>query len=166
MECYSVCILHASVCRPTHSRVSHPHTLQSTWCSADVTKSLKGLDLFAQVGGLLQLLTCVENCVSFFLHVCVPACIVLLSLVRECYGEGLQWAGCVLMTLLGQQKRFAALDYCYHLVRVNEVDEQEGMVQGHVSSFQVLPREGGREEANVLKCTYTVHYLSLLAMGV
>ena len=51
--------------------------------------------------------------------------------VEECFGEGLQWAGCVIMTLLGQQKRFEALDFSYHLIRVNEVDGQEGAIQGH-----------------------------------
>ena len=58
--------------------------------------------------------------------------------LRECFGEGLQWAGCVIMTLLGQQKRFEALDFSYHLIRVNEVDGQEGAIQGHVSLTIVI----------------------------
>ena len=53
---------------------------------------------------------------------------------REAYGEGLQWSGCVIMTLLSQQKRFEALDFAYHLTRVYAVDRQEGNVQGYVSS--------------------------------
>lgn len=52
---------------------------------------------------------------------------------REWCGEGLQWAGCVLITLLGQQRKFETLDFCYHLLRVNEVDRQDGDVQGVVS---------------------------------
>jgi len=52
---------------------------------------------------------------------------------REWCGEGLQWAGCTLITLLGQQQRFEALDFCYHLLRVNEVDKQDAEVQGVVS---------------------------------
>ena len=36
------------------------------------------------------------------------------------------------MTLLGQQKRFEALDFCYHLSRVYEVDSQDGDVHGMV----------------------------------
>ena len=65
-----------------------------------------------------------------------------LSSIRQCYGEGLQWAGCVIMTLLSQEKRFASLDFSYHLLRIHEFDGQEGVVQGHVSEEG---REGGRE---------------------
>ena len=60
-----------------------------------------------------------------------------LSHDRECYGDGLQWGGCVIMTLLGQQKRFDALDFCYHLLRVHEFDNQDGVVQGHVSIINI-----------------------------
>ena len=60
---------------------------------------------------------------------------------REWCGEGLQWAGCTLITLLGQQKRFEALDFCYHLLRVNEVDRQDVDVQGAVR--EKLGGEGG-----------------------
>ena len=52
---------------------------------------------------------------------------------RQCYGEGLQWAGCVIMTLLAQEKRFASLDFSYHLLRIHEFDGQDGIVQGYVS---------------------------------
>jgi len=52
---------------------------------------------------------------------------------REWCGEGLQWAGCTLITLLGQQQRCEALDFCYHLLRVNEVDKPDAEVQGVVS---------------------------------
>lgn len=51
---------------------------------------------------------------------------------REWCGEGLQWAGAVLITLLGQQRRFEALDFCYHLLKVNEVDRQDADLQGVV----------------------------------
>ncbi|XP_019857906.1 PREDICTED: cytoplasmic FMR1-interacting protein 2-like, partial [Amphimedon queenslandica] len=50
--------------------------------------------------------------------------------IEQCYGEGLQWAGCVIMTLLAQEKRFASLDFSYHLLRVHEFDGQDGNVQG------------------------------------
>ena len=46
------------------------------------------------------------------------------------------------MTLLSQEKRFASLDFSYHLLRIHEFDGQEGVVQGHVSEEE---REGGRE---------------------
>ncbi|EDO41734.1 predicted protein, partial [Nematostella vectensis] len=35
--------------------------------------------------------------------------------VEECFGEGLNWAGCVVIALLNQQRRFEALDFCYHI---------------------------------------------------
>ena len=44
----------------------------------------------------------------------------------------------MLITLLGQQKRFEVLDFCYHLLRVNEVDKQDADLQGTVS------RDSGR----------------------
>ena len=31
--------------------------------------------------------------------------------VEQLFGEGLHWAGCTLMVLLGQQRRFEALDF-------------------------------------------------------
>lgn len=63
-----------------------------------------------------------------------------LSSNRESYGEGLQWAGCVIMTLLSQQKRFEALDFSYHLTRVYAVDKQDGQVQGYVSGTETWNR--------------------------
>lgn len=39
----------------------------------------------------------------------------------------------MLITLLGQQRKFESLDFCYHLLRVNEVDRQDCDVQGVVS---------------------------------
>jgi cytoplasmic FMR1 interacting protein len=58
--------------------------------------------------------------------------------VEQCFGEGLQWAGCVIMVLLGQDKRFSALDFCYHMLHVHEVDNQDGVVQGHVIPFNTM----------------------------
>ena len=52
---------------------------------------------------------------------------------RECFGEGLHWAGCSFIVLLGQQKKFEAVDFCYHLMRVHEVDRQGDIVSGVVS---------------------------------
>ena len=60
---------------------------------------------------------------------------------RELFGEGLNWAGCVLITLLGQQRRFEALDLCYHLLKVNRVDMKDENVKGIVSivrSYQLF----------------------------
>ena len=66
---------------------------------------------------------------------------------RMMYGEGLQWAGCVLLVLLGQHKRFEALDFSYHLLRVHDVDRQEGTVQGLVCCVIVS------------SCSYTLFFV-------
>ena len=52
---------------------------------------------------------------------------------RQCFGEGLNWAGCTLIALLGQENRFEALDFCYHIVKVYAVDERDEIVGGVVS---------------------------------
>lgn len=66
--------------------------------------------------------------------------------VEQLFGEGLNWAGCVMITLLGQQKRFEALDFCYHLLKVQRADAKDDTVRGvplkrmvdRVRRFQVL----------------------------
>lgn len=52
---------------------------------------------------------------------------------RKLYGEGLNWAGCALIVLLSQQRRFEALDFCYHVLKVNRVDMKDEVVKGIVS---------------------------------
>ncbi|KAK7103491.1 cytoplasmic FMR1-interacting protein 1 homolog [Littorina saxatilis] len=42
--------------------------------------------------------------------------------IEQMFGEGLTWAGCTLITVLGQQERFEMLDFSYHLLQVNRVD--------------------------------------------
>lgn len=66
--------------------------------------------------------------------------------VEQLFGEGLNWAGCALITLLGQQKRFEALDFSYHLLKVQRVDGKDDIVRGvplkrmvaRIARFQVL----------------------------
>ncbi|XP_045489000.1 cytoplasmic FMR1-interacting protein [Pieris rapae] len=66
--------------------------------------------------------------------------------VEELFGEGLHWAGCTIMALLGQQRRFEALDFCYHILRVQRVDGKDDVVKGiplkrmvdRIRRFQVL----------------------------
>ncbi|XP_064608148.1 cytoplasmic FMR1-interacting protein 2-like isoform X2 [Liolophura sinensis] len=66
--------------------------------------------------------------------------------VEELYGEGLNWAGCALIILLGQQRRFETQDFCYHILRVNRVDMKDENVKGiqlkrmvdRVRKFQIL----------------------------
>lgn len=52
--------------------------------------------------------------------------------VEELFGEGLHWAGCTMIVLLGQQRRFEALDFCYHILRVQRVDMKDQLVTGIV----------------------------------
>ncbi|XP_050556616.1 cytoplasmic FMR1-interacting protein-like [Spodoptera frugiperda] len=66
--------------------------------------------------------------------------------VEELFGEGLHWAGCTIIALLGQQRRFEALDFCYHILRVQRVDGKDESVKGiplkrmvdRIRRFQVL----------------------------
>lgn len=66
--------------------------------------------------------------------------------VEQLFGEGLNWAGCAMITLLGQQKRFEALDFSYHLLKVQRVDGKDDIIRGvplkrmvdRIRRFQVL----------------------------
>ncbi|XP_067136858.1 cytoplasmic FMR1-interacting protein isoform X7 [Centruroides vittatus] len=66
--------------------------------------------------------------------------------VEQLFGEGLNWAGCTMIALLGQQRRFEALDFCYHILRVQRADGKDEMVKGiplkkmvdRIRRFQVL----------------------------
>lgn len=66
--------------------------------------------------------------------------------VEELFGEGLHWAGCTIIALLGQQRKFEALDFCYHILRVQRVDGKDEVVKGiplkrmvdRIRRFQVL----------------------------
>lgn len=39
--------------------------------------------------------------------------------MEELFGDGIYWAGCAIVRLLSQHRRFEVLDFCYHLLRVN-----------------------------------------------
>ncbi|WAQ99149.1 CYFIP-like protein [Mya arenaria] len=66
--------------------------------------------------------------------------------VEQLFGEGLNWAGCAIIVLLGQQRRFEALDFCYHILKVNRVDQKDENVKGiqlkkmvdRIRKFQIL----------------------------
>ena len=53
--------------------------------------------------------------------------------IRETFGDGLIWAGCTLIALLEQTNRFRALDFCYHISRVHQIDKKDHLVNGVVS---------------------------------
>jgi cytoplasmic FMR1 interacting protein len=68
---------------------------------------------------------------------CIPAAAGHITIEEWC-GEGLQWAGCTIMALLGQQKRFDAFDFCYHMMRVHNVDRQDAEIQQGASSLKKM----------------------------
>jgi hypothetical protein len=49
------------------------------------------------------------------------------------FGDGLVWAGCTIIALLGQQQRFEAFDHSYHLLKVNQADGQTDQVNNIVN---------------------------------
>ncbi|KAI1717201.1 cytoplasmic fragile-X interacting family domain-containing protein [Ditylenchus destructor] len=42
--------------------------------------------------------------------------------IEEIFGDGVYWAGCTMIRLLGQYRRFEVLDYCYHSMRVHRAE--------------------------------------------
>ncbi|KAH9394332.1 Cytoplasmic FMR1-interacting protein 1 [Tyrophagus putrescentiae] len=66
--------------------------------------------------------------------------------VEQLFGEGLNWAGCTFITLLGQARRFDVLDFSYHLLKVQRFDGFNEAVEGipikkmvdRIRRFQVL----------------------------
>lgn len=47
-----------------------------------------------------------------------------------------------MIILLGQQRKFEALDFCYHILRVQRVDGKDDTVKGIVSNiYQPVPRQ-------------------------
>ncbi|ELK16837.1 Cytoplasmic FMR1-interacting protein 1 [Pteropus alecto] len=52
--------------------------------------------------------------------------------VEQCFGDGLHWAGCMVIVLLGQQRRFAVLDFCYHLLKVQKHDGKDEVIKNVV----------------------------------
>ncbi|KAM5207759.1 LOW QUALITY PROTEIN: cytoplasmic FMR1-interacting protein 1 [Hipposideros larvatus] len=69
--------------------------------------------------------------------------------VEQCFGDGLHWAGCMVIVLLGQQRRFAVLDFCYHLLRVQKHDGKDEVIKNvplkkmveRIRKFQILNDE-------------------------
>ncbi|XP_023379364.1 cytoplasmic FMR1-interacting protein 1 [Pteropus vampyrus] len=53
--------------------------------------------------------------------------------VEQCFGDGLHWAGCMVIVLLGQQRRFAVLDFCYHLLKVQKHDGKDEVIKNVVT---------------------------------
>ena len=58
---------------------------------------------------------------------CVCVCV-----SRQCFGDGLNWAGCSIIVLLGQQRRFDLFDFCYHLLKVQRQDGKDEIIKSVV----------------------------------
>ena len=56
-------------------------------------------------------------------------------LIEELFGDGLIWAGCSIICLLGQQQRFESFDHSYHLFKVNQMDGQREKINNIVRFF-------------------------------
>lgn len=54
---------------------------------------------------------------------------------RQCFGDGLNWAGCAIIVLLGQQRRFDLFDFCYHLLKVQRQDGKDEIIKNVASTL-------------------------------
>lgn len=57
---------------------------------------------------------------------------------RQCFGDGLNWAGCAIIVLLGQQRRFDLFDFCYHLLKVQRQDGKDEIIKNVVGVLYSL----------------------------
>ena len=60
--------------------------------------------------------------------------LLVLCVFREAFGDGLQWAGMAFIWLLGQERRFEALDFSYHILKVYVPGASESASQSGVVS--------------------------------
>ena len=67
--------------------------------------------------------------------------ITVLLVHRQLFGEGLNWAGLTLIILLGQQRRFEAMDFCYHLLKVSRTDQKKNEAFKGVVSITVVDKK-------------------------
>ena len=133
MECDSVQLLSATETKRAHRRVSR-NANAIRWVSFGQSDYF-GSGFTTLVSKPLEKTQSFHYFLLFCYHV-----------HRECFGEGLNWAGCTLIALLGQENRFEALDFCYHIVKVYAVDSRDEVVGGVVSeqSFDIFEEEGWR----------------------
>uniref|UniRef100_A0A4W3H9N6 Cytoplasmic FMR1 interacting protein 2 n=1 Tax=Callorhinchus milii TaxID=7868 RepID=A0A4W3H9N6_CALMI len=68
---------------------------------------------------------------------------------EQCFGDGLSWAGCSIIVLLGQQRRFDLFDFCYHLLKVQRQDGKDEIIKNvplkkmadRIRKYQILNNE-------------------------
>lgn len=64
-----------------------------------------------------------------FLLICINC------ISRAVFGDGLHWAGCAIIAVLNQHRRFEILDFSYHLLRVHRADGKDDIVHGIVNGY-------------------------------
>ena len=52
--------------------------------------------------------------------------------VEQLYGEGLNFAGCTIIRLLNEHRKFETFDFTYHLFKINRSDQKEDEVKNVV----------------------------------
>ena len=56
--------------------------------------------------------------------------------VEQLYGEGLNFAGCTIIRLLNEHRKFETYDFTYHLFKINRSDQKEDEVKNVVSNMK------------------------------
>ncbi|CAF2046241.1 unnamed protein product [Rotaria magnacalcarata] len=69
--------------------------------------------------------------------------------VEQLYGEGLNFAGCTIIRLLSEHRKFETYDFTYHLFKINRSDQKEDEVKNvslptfteRIRKFQILNQQ-------------------------
>ncbi|CAF3727484.1 unnamed protein product, partial [Rotaria sordida] len=69
--------------------------------------------------------------------------------VEQLYGEGLNFAGCTIIRLLNEHRKFETYDFTYHLFKINRSDQKEDEVKNvslptfteRIRKFQILNQQ-------------------------
>lgn len=59
--------------------------------------------------------------------------------VEQLYGEGLNFAGCTIIRLLNEHRKFETYDFSYHLFKINRSDQKEDEVKHVVRRLKDFP---------------------------
>lgn len=58
--------------------------------------------------------------------------------VEQLYGEGLNFAGCTIIRLLNEHRKFETYDFAYHLFKINRSDQKEDEVKHVVGAKKFI----------------------------
>ncbi|CAF0808663.1 unnamed protein product [Adineta steineri] len=69
--------------------------------------------------------------------------------IEQLYGEGLNFAGCTIIRLLNEHRKFETFDFTYHLFKINRSDQKEDEVKNvslptfteRIRKFQILNQQ-------------------------